>query len=279
MIINISMGMETFMNFLRRRTHKCFENGGWYIHDEEEVCMVGNLERFKSMRINYLNDCLFIALEYGHVNIAKYIVKIGAKEHYNYALYWASRGGHMESIRYILLKGARNLNGGLLGACHNGHIDIADYFIKKGASNLDEAFEEACQNNNTDILDYLIEKGANNFENGFVIASEYGKMDLVKYFIDKRLIGNISEIINSALCGACLNGHIDMVNYLVENGANDFEGAFEDACYGGHLDMVEYIVENYGANNFAEIIQEVFIENRYVIEYLEECIERQKRIM
>ena len=52
---------------------------------------------------------------------------------------------------------------------------------------------------------------------------------------------------------ACRRGHIEIVEYLVEHGANvnvsDNDGItpLHDACRGGHKEIVEYLVEH-GAN-------------------------------
>ena len=48
---------------------------------------------------------------------------------------------------------------------------------------------------------------------------------------------------NNALCWASEDGHLDIVKYLVEHGANiHFNNALSWALEYGHLDVVKYLV-------------------------------------
>jgi len=48
---------------------------------------------------------------------------------------------------------------------------------------------------------------------------------------------------------ACKHGHIDIINILIENGANRYHVGLEAACEGGHMDIVNMMI-NKGANNW-----------------------------
>jgi ankyrin repeat protein len=68
---------------------------------------------------------------------------------------------------------------------------------------------------------------------------------------------------NNALCWASEDGHLDIVKYLVEHGANihaSNDGLLCLASYHRHLDIVKYLVDQ-GANIHANNI--LSIDSRY----------------
>ncbi len=77
------------------------------------------------------------------------------------------------------------------------------------------------------------------------------------YYVCKSS-GNIEEVnrlvklgadLNYGLYGACIGGHLDIVNLMVKLGANHFNWGLHYACCGGHLDLVNLMIKS-GANNF-----------------------------
>ena len=77
-------------------------------------------------------------------------------------------------------------------------------------------------------------------------AAQKGYLDIVKYLVEQGANIHASD----ALCGSSYNGHFDIVKYLVEQGANihaSDDGALRWASESGCLDIVKYLVEQ-GAN-------------------------------
>src|SRR5208282_4709850 len=54
---------------------------------------------------------------------------------------------------------------------------------------------------------------------------------------------------NSGLYNACHGGHRNIVNLMIEKGANDWNMALYHACCGGHRELVDLMVMN-GANDW-----------------------------
>ena len=53
---------------------------------------------------------------------------------------------------------------------------------------------------------------------------------------------NIQKIdFNWAMFSASRAGHIDVVKFLIEQGAYDFKGAIIEATMGGHLKIIDYL--------------------------------------
>ena len=82
-------------------------------------------------------------------------------------------------------------------------------------------------------------------------ASRYGMYDVVKYLIEKGADVNKKGGTRNAgpLTNAAFEGHKDIIELLLENGAildtSDFAvNPLFAAIYNGHIDVVKYLVEN-----------------------------------
>ncbi len=52
---------------------------------------------------------------------------------------------------------------------------------------------------------------------------------------------------NQGLFGACEGDYLDIINLMIEKGADDLNWGFSNACRGGHLNLVNLMIEK-GAN-------------------------------
>ena len=84
-------------------------------YDFNNVCENGNIDLVKQMTSNKNYD-------------------------WDYGLYYAAKGGHMNIIQFLIEKAYKNnsffidCNWGLSGAAKGGHMNIIDFFIEKGAN-------------------------------------------------------------------------------------------------------------------------------------------------
>lgn len=103
-------------------------------------------------------------------------------------------------------------------------------------------------------------------ENELSIRAKEGDLDSIKLLVEKNKLATIDFINrqerltkNTALDYAVMEGHLDIVKYLVENGAQTDKQDHLDrislhyAAMEGHLDIVKYLVES-GANILAQDI-------------------------
>ena len=58
-----------------------------------------------------------------------------------------------------------------------------------------------------------------------------------------------SNNVDNGLYGACIGGHLELANLMIENGATDFDIGLECACQGGHLDLANLLIAK-GATDF-----------------------------
>ncbi len=80
-------------------------------------------------------------------------------------------------------------------------------------------------------------------------------------FYDICKTGNIDEVLriimkenfnywdlNWGLTGACLNGHIEIVNLMIKYGADDWNGGLTSACSGGYIEIVKLMIDKNAAD-------------------------------
>ena len=72
-----------------------------------------------------------------------------------------------------------------------------------------------------------------------------------KMLLSDFLVNNINDFnkIDIIFDFACINGHIDIVNLMIEKGANDWNGSLFNACWNGHIDIVNLMIDK-GANDW-----------------------------
>ena len=108
------------------------------------------------------------------------------------------------------------------------------------------------KNNNLVLLQYLIENNSITNDNSLRSAARNGHLDVIKYLVDHG--ANVNAEDDEALILASKYGHLDVVEYLVDHGANihaQDDQALIYATRNCHVDIVKYLVDH-GANVNAE---------------------------
>ena len=95
-----------------------------------------------------------------------------------------------------------------------------------------------------------------------VECSELGQLEIVQLIIAKK--GDSQEILHKAFLKAAYGGHLDIVELLVNNGANaDFNEGLVVAALDGHLNVIKYCLSKGADINHQEPIT---VESMDVIE-------------
>lgn len=194
-------------------------------------------------------------------------------------LHLACEKGYLEIVKLLVEKkglnidqyscpGAQIYEYPLSLACKKSHFDIVKYLVEKGANiNIKRnwVFLSACEGGDLQIVKYLIDNESE-ILNGSIncplrIASYHGNYEVAKYLFENKYYLNL----NDALLSACNGNNLNIVNLLVENGAdvNHQKEGYDyvitplvNACNKKNLNIVKYLVEN-GAN--------IHIDNNIVI--------------
>lgn len=77
------------------------------------------------------------------------------------------------------------------------------------------------------------------WHDAMVFACKLGMKDLVEYFLTCHKVHRSKSILNDGLWSACQSGHRNLVDLLLENGADDYGWAFYGACDGNNLELAK----------------------------------------
>lgn len=154
------------------------------------------------------------------------------------------------------LKYSDDINKSFIGAVKSGSIDNIKYILKQGADihyNYDSALIMSIKKDREDVFEFLVKKYGKMDENfiRYLLLSTYTDKNLkiIKLLIDKRTID--IEIINKSLVKYAEEGCLDIVQYLIQKGAdinyqeniNDLN-PLEVSIYNNHYEIVKYLVKN-----------------------------------
>ncbi|XP_046365631.2 ankyrin repeat domain-containing protein 17-like [Haliotis rufescens] len=182
---------------------------------------------------------VMLAEENGHRVVVELLVNEGAdvthvdKKSHN-LLHCASRGGHVELVKYVLSLGMLSINSRgwknftpVLLAAEKGHKEVVELLVSKGA----------------DVS--LVYDGGNNI---LCLASREGHEEMVKYVMDMVSINSRCWNKMTPVMLAAEKGHKDVVELLVSKGADvslsDKRGnnLLHFASRGGQVEVVKYVL-------------------------------------
>ena len=136
------------------------------------------------------------------------------------------------TINYVLMEAARQ-----------GEFPLVKFAVENGSNFFTSAAGHAAEKGHYDIVKYLIEAGKIT-ELKYLLsrAIRGGNVDVVKLLFDK---GAVVDQNNDATIGAILSGHLDILKYLVEHGANpraQNDYILIAAARIGNLDIINYLL-------------------------------------
>jgi ankyrin repeat protein len=105
-----------------------------------------------------------------------------------------------------------------------------------------------------------------NWNEGIYYGSRYGNLDLVNLMIDKG-----ADNWNQGLNAACRGGHLDIAKLMIAKGASDFNHPMYIAWVEKHLALVHLMILNGGSPSHelnSLYINRPHFYNRYYIKYL-----------
>jgi len=208
----------------------------------------------------------------------------------------AGMNGDSYLVKYVLQRKG-NINEALVATAMSDNLDLLIYLINNGATNYYKALKKAVLHNKGDNINYLQEYCQNltiSALNRLLIkAVKSRSLDLVKYFIGLGAIDYQSALLtaieqnsdliiyyltqqglnyldlDSILLGASKLGDINLINYYIELGATDIEGALIEALELQHIELAKFLIDHYDLYNLNDaLMRAAFINNLELIQLL-----------
>ena len=280
----ISLGANSWNQALKKASHSgnmevvelIISKGANNFNDAlKYACSSGNkevVELIFSKGVNNPNNAFFEACKNGNKETIEYLISKGADD-WDSALSGACYFGEIEMIEMIISKGADDWDKALVAACTSGNIEVAKKMIKYGANNLDDCLFQASKSGKIEMVELLINSGANSFNSILCGACKIANKEMIEYAISKgahdfrsamryclesrdfEVIGMIEKNFlpnwNFLIVNSVYLGNIDVVEYIISKGVNQFDEALKASLYCGNLDIFELLfpkVEEYEKN-------------------------------
>lgn len=212
----------------------------------------------------------------GHVGVVKKLLDEGRSvnettEEGESLLSLACQAGYYELAQVLLAMRANVEDRGMKGDCtplmeaaSTGHVEIVRLLISHGAdvnaqsSSGNTPLMYACAGGHEDVVLVLLEAGANvedHNENGhtpLMEAASAGHVGVAKILLEKGAGINThsNEFKESALTLACYKGHLEMVRFLLEAGADqehktdEMHTALMEASMDGHVEVARLLLNS-----------------------------------
>ncbi|KAJ8408895.1 hypothetical protein AAFF_G00247130 [Aldrovandia affinis] len=185
----------------------------------------------------------------------------------------AASGGYVDIVKLLLVHGAdvnaqsSTGNTALTYACAGGFVDVVKVLLKEGA-NIEDHNEnghtplmEAASAGHVEVARVLLDYGAginthsNEFkESALTLACYKGHLDMVRFLLEAGADQeHKTDEMHTALMEACMDGHVEVARLLLDSGAqvnmpaDSFESPLTLAACGGHVELAALLIER-GAN-------------------------------
>lgn len=225
---------------------------------------LGNVLRLSSvsrkMRHDVCNDDFILSLLRRYPNIEKFKKEESMKKFFAKVSYYVSRLKHLYDFEYeqgefekqynLLEEFCYDKDKLLIKSAEQGEFSLVKYARKYvlEIDSVEEALSYAVEINNMEIVMYLVEKSPfsiHSYEDyALRAACERGYFEMVEYLVENG--ANIHALEDNPLRKACEKGHLEIVKYLIENGAHihsRHDVALREAARNNHLEVVKFLID------------------------------------
>lgn len=148
-------------------------------------------------------------------------------------------------------------------AVKSNSIDVVKLMLKDDIDAYNKVMAMAAYYGSADIANLMLEKGANNIKETIELTDNYENDNVLRIFSDDTIYKNRSHKLLDDAIRATSNGHIDVVKYMLENGADNYNETLKEAASNGHIDVVKLIIgEN--PNGYDDFDSNEYPINHYI---------------
>ncbi len=167
--------------------------------------------------------------------------------------------GHTELVKFLIPKLEEKkspkdfrlaLNNLLPFSVDNKGMKMLELLVEAGADDFNNLLLHAANVGNKEKIEFAVKKGADNLTEAFLQAVYAGNNGTVKYFFDllQQKSGEVSYVPPQAFSYAIVKENIELVKFLVRENAVSIDIATILTIEAKHEDMLEYVVQK-GAND------------------------------
>ena len=204
------------------------------------------------------NGYLISAAYGGDRAVVEYLIDQGA-DNIEGALTNAAFRGHTKLIKFLIpkLEGKKSpedfrlaLNNLLPFSADNKGMKMLELIVDAGADDFNNLLLHAANVGNKEKIEFAVKKGADNLTEAFLQAVYAGNNGTVKYFFDllQQKSGEVSYVPPQAFSYAIVKENIELAKFLVRENAVSIDIATILTIEAKHEDMLEYVVQK-GAND------------------------------
>lgn len=211
----------------------------------------------KGVDANFISQALQEAVAHEHAVVVELLVanlpEDDAGIAINRAANIAALQGKLQIVKFLVSKGANDLNGYLINAAYGGSREVVGYLIEQGADNVEEALIGAVFRDHIKLVEFLIPK-----------------------LEEKKSPENFRLALNNLLPFSAENRGMKILDLIVDAGGDDFNNLLLHAANIGNKNKIEFAVKK-GADNFtAAFLQAVYAEHNSAAKYLFDLIQQHK---
>lgn len=238
-----SLQIQTAVTIVERKIHV----SDLFALTPETKQLVQDVEEI--FQLTKIDDQVEKAARKGMMELIELFIQRGYKA-FDFIMVNAAYGGHRNIVDRMLKLDNRDdtLNWTIAWASWGGQHDIIKLMMnlcreRQIKVDFDHAMVKASKGGHLDIVDEMIILGGRKFDWSLYAACLNGHHDVINRIINIWINQHITIDFNEAMAEAASNGHLDIVNIMIGLGANDLNRAMETAAKGGHWDIVRRMAE------------------------------------
>lgn len=207
-----------------------------------EACESGHKEiayYFLSKGAGDIEGALEAACRGGQEDIALWLIDTYLARDLNRGVIGAARGGHLELIRLLESRGAETHSEvAFQMACNYGHVEVARHCFCADFSRdvLNSAWRKSIRSGNACLMKLLEQRSVTDFDGAFGAACVLGDREVIARYESKV------QNFNDGLLGACESGEEELVERMLERGANEYCHALRICCELEHISLARRMI-------------------------------------